>query len=100
MLKRLSRGGVVVSAIDDLLSELRASVADGQDAPYLRAPDLALLVGYIDDLTSRVALPGYAVRDLYGYLDRADSADDPRDVWAEMHGYLRAVLDRATGAQS
>jgi hypothetical protein len=89
-----------VSAVDDLLAELRACVAAKQDAPYLRAPELALLVGHIDGLESGVRLPGFAVRDLYGYLDRADAAVDPRDVWAELHGYLRAVLDRATGATS
>lgn len=89
-----------VSAIDDLLSELRVCVAERQDAPCLRAPELALLVGYINGLESGVVVPGSAVRDLYIYLDRADSADDPRDVWAELHGYLRAVLDRATGASA
>jgi hypothetical protein len=89
-----------VSALDDLLSELRACVTEQQDAPCLRAPELALLVGYIDGLQSGVGLPGAAVRDLYVYLNRADRADDPRDVWAELAGYLRATLDRATGATS
>ena len=89
-----------MSALDDLLSELRACVTEQQDAPCLRAPELALLVGHIDGLESGVRLPRFAVRDLYGYLDRADTAVDPRDVWAEMAGYLRATLDRVTGVTS
>lgn len=44
-----------------------------------------------------VTLPGYAVRDLLAYLDRADTVPDRTaacDVLRDMAGYLRASLAR------
>jgi hypothetical protein len=65
-----------VSAIDGLLSELRASVAEKQDAPYLRAPELTLLVGYIDGLEAQQGEPTGTE---WGVRHRGSSVHGPHD---------------------
>lgn len=71
-------GGGVVSAADDLLSDLRACVAAKQDAPYLRAPELALLVGHIDGLESELRNVTYDRDGAQAEVRRLAAANAPR----------------------
>lgn len=96
-----------VSAIDDLLSELRACVTDKQDAPYLRAPELALLVGYIDGLESEVRNVTYDRDGAQAEVRRMEAverrAQAIRDV--EIHsvfdqGARSAAIEILTGGAS
>jgi hypothetical protein len=76
--------------IDDLLSELRACVAAGQDAPYIRADELAALIGRIDELEDERS--GMRATEWGVHWPNGDEFMEPGEAVA------RGVLDLCPGA--